>query len=569
MSEGDSEEAGSAEEGSPGAQGKSRAHKGRSTTPRAGAGQVRASSREREHAAAGGTAVADLTANMDAFLLQLTKQIVEDSQTLVFTANVEGQILYANRVCAQALSQTPDDLLACNLFEIVHEEDLEGIRDAFERVMSGTSLRDVEVRLRDRWGAWVDVVVSMRLLRDQRERALAVSAVGSDVSEARRNEEEARARVDLIEEMQRASEILMARFDGLGNIVSWNEACERFTSISRTSAIGRSLADLAAPSHEREAFRAALREILTAGTRESRGDFEACFSPETREERSVAWRFVLRRTDGDAIEGGLAIGVTTTDRRKAERQNREERDVALAIMALVTDATFVTDRRGETLHWSAAMERLTGTPASAVMARRPEELVSWLAQSGYASASGSLLQGGLEFYESPPRQVDAPEGRVSVVIRALPWRAGGGKVHGLVVQVQDVTERLRTRGELALTAASSEAVLQLSHESVHTLDGAGRVIDVNPAACALAGASGPAPFLGCRFEELVAPISRPEVLAALEAAQSGEPATFRYWLNATSGRTIEASAQAIAILDSGGRPSRYVVVSREACETGS
>jgi len=516
-----------------------------------------------------GSTLGELTPASDAFFVQLTKQIVEDSQTLVFTANIEGHLLYANRVCAQALSYLPDDLLALNLFRIVHPDDADGTRDAFERVLAGTSLRNVELRLRDRWGTWVNVLVSMRLLHDQRGRALAVSAVGSDVSETRRIEEEARARVDLIEEMQRASEILLAGFDALGNIASWNEACEKFTSIGRVSAIGRPLHDLAAPAHEREAFRDTLAEVLAASDRENRGSFESCFSPDTQEERSVAWRFVVKRTDGGAADGGLAIGLPTTERRRAERQKREEREVIEALMALIPDAAFVTDRRGDAIHWSPAMERLTDTPPSEIIAKRPDEMIDWLAQSGYASASAGLLEGRLDYYESPPRQIEGTCGRTAVVIRALPWRTADGKVRGIVAHIQDVTERLRVRGELALAAASSEAVLQLSHESVHTLDSAGRVIDVNPAACALSGASGSAPFLGCRFEELVAPISRPEVLAAFETADSGQPVPFTYWLNSTSGRTVEASAQLIAILDGSGRASRYIVISREAHSAAS
>lgn len=518
---------------------------------------------------AGAPAHPEITLNADALYVQLTKQIVEDSHALVFTANIEGHLLYANRACAAALSYTPDDLIAMNLSEIVHPDEGDCIHDAFTRVLAGTPLRNVELRLRDRWGTWVNVLVSLRLMRDQRGLPLAVSAVGSDISEARRVEDEARARVDLIEEVQRASEILLAGFDGLGNIVSWNEACEQFTSISKTSAIGRSLAELAAPAHEREEFRIVLRDILAASGRESRGDFESCFSPDTQEERCVAWRFVLKRDDSGAVEGGLAIGLPTTERRKAERQRGEGRVIVDALMALLPDATFVTDRRGDVIHWSPAMERLANTPTSAMIARHPEEHVGWLAQSGYASACASLLDGRLDYYESPPRQIEGPPGRASVVIRALPWRNADGKVRGLVVDVQDVTEQLRVRGELALTAACNEAVLQLSHECVHTLDAAGRVIDLNPAACTLAGGSSTAPFLGCRFEELVAPVSRPEVLAAFETAHAGEPVPFTYWLNATSGQTVEASAQLLAILDGSGRPSRYIVVSREAASAAS
>ncbi|MFN0152466.1 MAG: PAS domain-containing protein [bacterium] len=517
----------------------------------------------------GDAAHPEISVNADALYVQLTKQIVEDSHALVFTANIDGHLLYANRACAAALSYSPDDLIAMDLSEIVHPDEGVCIRDAFTRVVAGTPLCNVELRLRDRWGAWVNTLVSLRLLRDQHGHPFAISAVGSDISEARRIDEEARARVDLIEEVQRTSEILLAGFDVLGNIVSWNEACERFTSISKTSAIGRPLAELAAPTHEREKFRFVLREIFAASGRESRGEFESCFSPDTQDERSVAWRFVLKRDGAGAVEGGLAIGLPTTERRRAERQRGEGREIVDALMTLLPDATFVTDRRGDVIHWSPAMERLTNMAPSALIARRPEEHVGWLAQSGYASACARLLEGRLDCYESPPRQIEGHPRRTSVVIRALPWRNADGKVRGLVVDVQDVTERLRVRSELALSAACSEAVLQLSHECVHTLDAAGRVIDLNPAACALAGVSSAAPFLGCGFEELVSPVSRPEVLAAFETAHTGQPVPFTYWLNATSGRTVEASAQLLAILDSSGRASRYIIISREAASAAS
>src|SRR5215510_2596047 len=123
----------------------------------------------------------------------LFKMVVEQSRSLLSTYDPGGTFLYANRAFTRSLGYRVDEILGRNLFDLIHAEDREAARAAFESVLAGETVRDFEMRLLDRDGQPVHLLGSASAMRDDTGKAIAVCAMGTDVTEVRRLEEEIKA----------------------------------------------------------------------------------------------------------------------------------------------------------------------------------------------------------------------------------------------------------------------------------------------------------------------------------------------------------------------------------------
>jgi PAS domain S-box-containing protein len=507
------------------------------------------------------------TAGVDSLHAQLVKQIVEDA-AIVLTIDLHGKIIYANKSLLDAVSHALDDLLGKSLVGMVREGDRESLSEELARAAAGTNLRGVRLHLRDRWGEAVELLVSIRLLSDERGDAIAISAVGIDVTLARKAEERAAVQEDLVAEIERGAHVLLAPFDAAGNTTGWSASCESATGIKNAAALARPIGDLCAaeaPDSVREAVRSQVQALLRGETPHVCCETSPASGAQDEETRCIAWWLAPMRNVDGVIAGGIAIGRDTTPLQLAEQERRAAREEMAALVDADGDAVFVTDRRGAVRYWNDAMERLTQLTAAEIVGGHPEHRLPWLAQSAYTTALGDLLEGALANYESPPRPIETPAGWRSVTVCATSISSRDGSVHGVVVRVQDVTEILHTRSDLGLASACHQRVLELAADHIYTLDAAGRITDINPAARAFADPSGAVTALGFRFEEIVAPASRAAVLVALERAQGGTIVPFTYSLVAQPHVTLSASA--CAIVDASGHPQRYVIVSRTLPES--
>lgn len=515
------------------------------------------------------TAAREEPASVDSLHAQLMKQIVEDA-AIVLTIDLQGKIIYANKAFVDAVSYSLDDLLGKSFVGMVRASDRESLSDELARAVAGTNLRRVRLHLRDRWGEAVELLVSIRLLSDESGDAIAISAVGIDVTLARKAEERAAVQEELVAEIERGAQVLLAPFDVDGNTTGWNASCESTTGIKSAAALARPIGDLCAagaPIPAREALRSQIRALLRGETPYVCYETAPAPGAQDRENHYVEWWLAPTRGAEGVIAGGIAIGRDTTPVHLAEQERRAVRDELAAIVDADGDAVFVTDHRGAVVYWNDAIERLAQLTAAEIVGDHPEYRLPWLAQSAYTTALGDLLAGTLANYESPPRPIETPAGLRSVIVRATSLRSRDGSGRGVVVRVQDVTEILHTRNDLGLASACHQRVLELAADHVHTLDATGRIMDINPAARAFADPSGGTTALGTRFEEIVAPASRPAVLGALERAKTGTIVPFTYSL--TARRHVSLSASMCAIVDASGRPQRYVIVSRPAPEGGS
>ncbi len=490
----------------------------------------------------------------------LFKMVVEQSRSLLSTYDLEGTFLYANRAFTRSLGYRVDEILGRKIFSLIHPDDLAATQAAFASVLAGETVRDFEMRVLDREGQPVHLLGSGSAIRDESGKPVAVCAMATDVTEVRRLEEEIRAQRSYLQDILDHSDFFFASFDLDGQISTWNRTCEEMTGVDRIEARGRSFFDLLVRSDAREDLRERVNGLLEGlKAREC----EAPIPAERGEERYVSWNFFLRRSPHDRVNGFVAMGRETTESREAARETMRARETLENILQSLSSGLLVVNAAGETTYWNRRMEDLTGIPWTDVINRRTDETFPWLFRGGFTQAREGVLSGRIAAHESPPLGLETPGGRVSVIVRAIPYRSADGAIAGTIVRIEDVTESLRLRADLAHSERRYKNLVQSAKDCIHVLDPSGRFLELNASGLAFCELRDPSLIIGKRYDEVVDPESQAVVLAALEKARSGASAEFEYSFTSPSGRRILCSSVLTPVLDARGRLQSLLGISRD------
>jgi PAS domain S-box-containing protein len=453
-----------------------------------------------------------------------------------------------------------DELLGRKIFTLIHPEDLAATQAAFASVLAGETVRDFEVRVLDREGQAVYLLGSGNALRDETGKPVAVCAMATDVTEVRRLEEEIRAQRSYLQDVLDHSDLFFASFDLDGRISTWNRTCEELTGVDRVEARGRSFYDLVVRTDSREDLRERVNGLLEGNKAR---ECEAPIPIARGESRYVSWNFFLRRSPHDRVNGFVAMGRETTESRRAAHDTMRARETLENILQSLSSGLLVVNAAGEITYWNRWMEERTGIAWADAINRRAEETFPWLFRSGFGQARAEVLSGRLEAYESLPLGLDTPRGRVSVTVRAVPYRSADGAIAGTIVRIEDVTERLRLRADLAHSESRYKNLVQSAKDCIHVLDPSGRFLELNASGLVFFEVPVPSAIIGKRYDEIVDAESQAAVLAALERARSGASAEFEYSFTRPSGCRILCSSVLTPVRDARGRIHSLLGISRD------
>jgi len=86
------------------------------------------------------------------------RRIIDASHDMTLVLDAGAEILFANRAWHEDISYTLDDLSEIDIFDTIHPDDRERVKDWFERTLSGESARNIEYRAltKDRGMKWFE-----------------------------------------------------------------------------------------------------------------------------------------------------------------------------------------------------------------------------------------------------------------------------------------------------------------------------------------------------------------------------------------------------------------------------
>ena len=271
-------------------------------------------------------------------------RVVDGSVDMICSFDKDGRYAHVSAGSELVLGYTPDELVGRQGFDLVHPDDLERTREAFQAVLAGRPVRAFENRTWCRDGTFAHTMWSARWIQSEQT----MFCVARDVTEKKLLEAANRA---LESRLGETLEMLAAGFcilDASWRVTYVNRAAEAIRRVSREESLGRSLwevvTELVGSVFERE-YRRAMRERTPGRVCAHFPSYDGWF--EVRTYPGTDGGIVLYIDDVTGREEAL--------QRLAESEQRFEH-VALATSDAIWDWTYGSDH----IWWSEGIEALFG-----------------------------------------------------------------------------------------------------------------------------------------------------------------------------------------------------------------
>jgi PAS domain S-box-containing protein len=82
------------------------------------------------------------------------RALLEQTRDLITVVDRNGTIMFRNRSTEQTLGYSPAELVGRNVFEFIHPDDQDRVRQAFEQALDGADVPAIEHRFRYKDGSW-------------------------------------------------------------------------------------------------------------------------------------------------------------------------------------------------------------------------------------------------------------------------------------------------------------------------------------------------------------------------------------------------------------------------------
>lgn len=430
--------------------------------------------------------------------------MVETAREAVWTGDREGRTTFINAAGAHMLGSDRDSLLGVPFTDFIVYDDK--AKEARKQIrMDGKPFR-AEFRLRRADGGHVEVIASVSLMRDDHGDVIGSLAMITDVTQLKREQAELRESRALFSQVFQDAPVGMA-FIGAGHLVRGqflgaNRAFHELLGYEEQDLLEH---DIFSITHRDDVETE--RALATALFEHRRDEYELD-KRFVRADGSVIWaRFrahVLRDQNGAPLYGlGIAVDISAERAALAAAESFDARARAVlestrdAVFEIATDGTIAELNVAAQRMFAAEQEDLLGKPLALALA--PERLrvrvIQALGEWLQAAAEGRPI----EPTETTMRRADGSEFPAAVRITAV-------DVDGeqrLILWVRnlgfhDAAEAARREAEERFDRLFTDGAVATASIDTH-----GRLTDVNPAFCKLAGRDAPA-LIGRDASELLA-----------------------------------------------------------------
>ncbi|MGE0357925.1 MAG: PAS domain S-box protein [Burkholderiales bacterium] len=382
----------------------------------------------RRRGAALDRAMADLAAERDRVSFAL-----EGSSLAIWDLDLVTGTVWLSANWREMLGEAPapTHVAAASLAELVHPEDLGGVRESAIAALKGRAEHfDAQFRFRDARGGWIWIRSRGKVTtRDAAGRSVRANGTNADVTArvlAERSLAESEARFRALTEL---SSDLYWEMDRDFHLVSWSApawARRRDPALPRPGLDAPELTEADWGSH---------RALLEA--RRAFRDLEIRqLAPDGRESWLSAGAVPVVDDQGE-FRGYRGLAKIITDRKVAEERLRERELQLRQLVEYMPAAIVFVDRNERVAIHNRAFAELLGLPEDAVGHRSARDLLGEERYRSFRPFLERALAGDASHQET---QLSGPDGRpIDLDVLHRPLRGPGGDVEGVIVLGIDVT----------------------------------------------------------------------------------------------------------------------------------
>jgi PAS domain S-box-containing protein len=376
----------------------------------------------------------------------------------ILLIDTQGKILEVNPAALQILG-SPSAEATKNINMLTFQPLIEaGISGDFQKVVDNAQPTFGEYPYTTKWSKSVFITLRFTPLFGANGNLEQIQGVFEDITE-RKLAEEALAKEQY--EMQ-------TLMNYLPTYIYFKDRASRFTRISKSQAlrfglsdpaqaIGKTDSDFFAAEHAQQAYEDEQAIIQT-------GQPLIKEEKETWADRPNRWvstiKMPMRDNEGNII-GTFGISTDITERKQAEEELAQERNLLRSLIDHMPDYVYVKDTQSRFLVANPALARLIG-------AATPDELLGKtdfdffpqeLAAKYYADEQ-AIFQSGQPVLELEEPAVDIAGNKIWVSSTKVPLRNAQGKIVGLVGMGRDITERKQSEQAIRQHVAELETLYE-------------------------------------------------------------------------------------------------------------
>lgn len=120
------------------------------------------------------------------------REFVQSSNSMIFSSDIEGNILFANQALANNLGYSPAEIKGTSCLDFVHSGDFPEIQNKFVSLVEGKNIEDMELRYRRRDGSYITTLNSATPIMNSDGEIVSIIGVAHDISGRIKKEKELR-----------------------------------------------------------------------------------------------------------------------------------------------------------------------------------------------------------------------------------------------------------------------------------------------------------------------------------------------------------------------------------------
>jgi PAS domain S-box-containing protein len=131
--------------------------------------------------------------------LEKYRTLVETSDDMIFTVDLEGNFSFTNKALRKHLGYTEKELEGKNGFELVHPDDLENVLSRFLELPKGKFVSNLEYRYRTKNGSYINILNNAAPIIDSKGKITGAFGIARNITERKKIEEELKQTHDELE----------------------------------------------------------------------------------------------------------------------------------------------------------------------------------------------------------------------------------------------------------------------------------------------------------------------------------------------------------------------------------
>lgn len=423
----------------------------------------------------------------------------------------QGVVTFVNEAFVRTYGWSEEELLGGQI-DFTPPEEIERTREAWARTMRGEEVLFGTKRF-TKDGKLLDVELTASVLLDREGRHRAGIVIHRDVTDRKKAEEALKTshhRLDQIIEFLPDPTLVI---DDKGRVEAWNRAMADLTGISAETIIGKGDYEYALPFYgERRPIlldlalhwdESCVEKYISIKSRDDGVLVSESFNPELNGGVFLAATArALYDAEGRPI-GAIETLRDITEVKRAEAALRESRRRLAQIIEFLPDPTMVIDSQGIIIGWNQAMAGLTGVEAGAILGKGDHEY----AIPFYGRRRPVMIDLVIDYdeeiaskYRSVRREGDRlvsetyfedfhGRGRTWLWNVAAPLYDREGRVVGAIESVRDITHVKRAEETLKESEERYRTLFERAGDAILIVEPEGLILDANPAALELFGAT--------------------------------------------------------------------------------